>query len=389
MRGIKLSNIILLVAGLALTAIGIGLLLHDGSRERGLSISQALPTSDAEFLAAGKQLVERYNCNFCHVTEPPADHAPDRANCQQCHQLYNRAENLAPPLAHLAERRSKEFIRRYLRYPYPIRKQSADRMPDLGLSDFEVEVLTGYLLVSAAQRIQELPEYAPAREAGPDAERLKNGRALWEQYACGSCHSLGDEIVEPAFGPQGAPLMTGAVFAPPLDEAWQRTRPQWISAAIRDPGKWLPYAEMTVAEISEADANELAWYVMNAVPSPQPTVSFSEVQGILQAHCGSCHYGPRADASHANNPEGGAGWQATWNDHPRKLDLLSYEGVMRGGLDDLGNPRPSVVPYAPNSPMIAYIEGWKQPRMPFGVSPLRAEDIEIIRNWIMQGARGP
>lgn len=387
MRGIKLSNLIVLIAGLALTLLGIALLLYDGSRPRGPQWMAELPRNQAEFLAAGAELVKRHNCNFCHVTEPPADHAPNRANCQQCHQLYNRAENLAPPLNHLAERRSEEFIRRYLRYPYPIRTQSADRMPDLGLSDFEVEVLTGYLLATAADRISQLPEYAPERESRPDSARLSAGRALWDRYACGSCHSLGDERVVPSFGPQGTPLMAGAVFAPPLDDAWQRTRPQWIAAAIRDPAKWLPYSEMTIAVISEADANELAWFVMNAVPSPEPTVSFSEVQGVLQAHCGSCHYGPREDASPASNPEGGAGWLATWNDHPRKLDLLSYEGVMRGGFDDLGKPRPSVVPYAPNSPMIAHLEGWKQPRMPFGVSPLPPEDVELIRNWILQGAR--
>jgi cytochrome c2 len=389
MRGIKLSNLIVLVAGLVLCLLGIALLLYDGSRERGLTID-ALPQTPAEFIAAGEALIKKHNCNFCHVTEPPQDHPPDRANCQQCHQLEGRPEFIAPPLAHVAERRTEEFIRRYLRYPYAIRTQGHFRMPDLLLSDLEIHVLTGYLLEAARERSAQLPQHQPRRETQPDPRRLQAGRALWERYACSACHSLGEEIVEPVYGPGGVPLMPAIVFAPPLDDAWQRTKPQWIVAAIREPEKWLPYAGMTVAEISEQDAIELAWYVMNAVPSPPQTVSFHAVQQILQADCASsCHYGPREDASPATNPEGGAGWLATWSEHPRRLDLLSFEGLMRGADDDLGNPRPSVVPYAPNSPLLAHIEGWKQPRMPFGANPLQPNDIETIRNWILQGAPAP
>ncbi len=386
MRAIKWSNLILLGSGLALTISGIALLVVGSAGSPGI---QALPQSRTEFLSAGEELVKQHNCNFCHRTEPPPSHAPDRANCQQCHQLHARVENLAPPLQHIAERRTEDWIRRYLRYPYAIRTGSADRMPDLQLSDLEIEVLTGYMLALAQERLAQLPETAPQRDEEPDAGRLERGKALWDRYTCGTCHSLGDHRVVAEYGPGGVPTVNAVVFSPPLDLAWTRTRPGWIAAAIKDPAKWLPWAGMVVPEISEQDAHELAWYVMNAVPTPVNTATHHDVMGVLAANCNGCHYGPREDASPATNPEGGAGWLATWTRYPRKLDLISYEGLRRGSLDDLGRPRPVVVPYAENSPLLAHLDGRKHPRMPFGLDPLRDEQVEVIRRWIMAGAPGP
>src|SRR5688500_17508790 len=136
MKGIKIANLIILAIGLGLSLLGAILLLHDGSRERETETVATLPQTDEEWLAEGEALVKQHNCNFCHRTEVPADKTHiGRDNCQQCHQYKNRPENLAPPLEFVAERRTESWIRRYLRYPYPIRQNSGDRMPDLGLAD--------------------------------------------------------------------------------------------------------------------------------------------------------------------------------------------------------------------------------------------------------------
>ncbi|MBK8208145.1 MAG: c-type cytochrome [Planctomycetes bacterium] len=392
MRGIKLSNVIILVSGIALCVLGVVLLIVDGTRERGPvegSPQAELPKNKAEFLAAGEVLAKQHNCNFCHRTEAPKDHPPDRANCQQCHQLRSRPENLAPPLKHIAERRPEEWIRRYLRYPYAIRGNSNDRMPDLSLSDFEIEVLTGYLVALADDRINELPAFKPQREKEPDASRLEGAAMLWDQYQCGTCHSLGAHTLTPRYQANGLPVVQAQVFAPRLDTAFARTRPEWLAAAIADPAKWLPWAGMTAPGISQDEANELAWYVINAVPSPKTNVTHDEVMSILMSRCNGCHYAPQETAPEATNPAGGAGWLDTWSAKARKLDLVTYAGLRRGAVDDLGRPRPSVVPYAENSPLLAHLEGRKQPHMPFGANPLPAAEIAKIREWIMAGAPGP
>jgi hypothetical protein len=384
----RVANIVLLVSGLALTVLGITLIVmgRGASDAPGLV---ALPRTEAGMLEAGKALVEQYNCNFCHQTDVPEDHPLPRDNCQLCHQEYNRFEHLALPLERIGERRTEEFIRRYLRYPYPIRTQSAERMPDLMLSDIEVEVLTQYLLLIAADGIQKLPDWQPEYEENPDPERLSAAKALWDKYLCGTCHSFDDHKVVPEYGMGGVPLLMPAVFAAPLDEVYHRTRPQWLAPAIHDPAKWLPWSGMYPTTMSEEEARELAWYITNAAQRPEPEAGWHEVQGVLQRACSACHYGPSDDAGPESNPLGGAGWLGTWSNTERQLDLLTYENVMRGALDDLGNRRPSVVPHAPNSPLLMHIKGHKQPAMPFGADPLQPEEIALIRDWIMSGAKGP
>lgn len=393
MKGIKLANVVLLVAGLGLTVLGVVLLLYDGVREReheSTPVSDALPSTDAEWLATGEKLVAEHNCNFCHRTEIPKDknHVP-RDNCQSCHQYSNRPENLAPPLDTIAERRPEPWLRRYLKFPYPIRENSSDRMPDMQLSDREVEVLTRYMLLNAADGIASLPSYAPAREARPDPERMNVGRQLWAKYECGTCHSLGEHKVTPQYDHEGNVKLMATVFAPRLDKAWTRTRPEALAAIIRHPAMRIPWANMLQKDISEREAMDLAWYIVNAVPAPKHTVSHNEVVDILRRRCNGCHYGPDPEASFNTNPEGGAGWLATWTARPIKLDLMSYEGLMKGAVDELGNRRAVVVPYARNSPLLMYVKGHKQPRMPFGADPLPEDEIDKIERWILSGAPGP
>lgn len=389
MKGIKLTNLILLIAGLGLTILGVTLLLIDSGGARdpdGVPLVE--PQTDAEWLAAGENLVKQYNCNFCHRTEVPKDaaHLP-RDNCQQCHQYNQRPENLAPPLEYIAERRPEAWIRRYLRYPYRIRQNSSDRMPDLGLSDREINALTRYLVLKAQDT--SLPDWKPAREETPDAARLAKGKALWDKYACGTCHTLGEKIVKPTYDENGNPHRLPVVFAPDLSKAWTRTRPEWLAEAIREPSKHMPWSGMLQTNMTQGEARELAWYVTNAVPDPKNTVSAAEVMNILRARCNGCHYAPDAEAGPNSNPEGGAGWIAVWNSKPRKLDLMTLEGLLHGAVDDLGRPRPSVVPYAENSPLLMHVKGLKHPHMPYAADPLTPEEISKLERWVLSGAPVP
>lgn len=382
MKGIKLANIVLLVSGVGLTVLGVVLLLVDGARD-----DDGTPPGEP---LTGEELIAGHDCNFCHRTEPPVDRQHlARDNCQQCHQYTDRPEYLAPPLDTIAERRPEPWLRRFLKYPYPVRENSMHRMPDLLLSDREVETLTRHLVNTASDGIENLPDWRPQRDATPDPERLAAGRQLWEQYDCATCHSLGDHETTPQWDDEGNPVLTPVIFAPRLDDAWTRLRPEWIAEAVRRPALHLPFADMTQHDIPLEDARELAWFIWNAVPSPAAEVSHNDVMGVLLRHCADCHYGPDDDADFASNPEGGAGWIATFGAPERRLDLRSYDGLMTGAVNDLGERRPSVVPYASNSPILMHLKGLKQPRMPFGRDPVPAEEIELIERWIMSGAPGP
>lgn len=89
------------------------------------------------------------------------------------------------------------------------------------------------------------------------------------------------------------------------------------------------------------------------------TVSYrADIQPIFAENCAECH--------------GGLG--GLWLD--------SYEYLMAGG-----NNGPVIVPGDPyRSALYLRITGEQQPAMPFGLAPLAARDVDLIREWIVSGA---
>ena len=96
----------------------------------------------------------------------------------------------------------------------------------------------------------------------------------------------------------------------------------------------------------------------------QPTAVsyFNDVRPILQRSCQGCHY-PGAKMS--------------------GLVLTEYEGILTGGQKNGPAVRPGA---ADQSPILAYLSGKNEPRMPMGGEPLPDDQIALIRGWIEQGA---
>ena len=100
-----------------------------------------------------------------------------------------------------------------------------------------------------------------------------------------------------------------------------------------------------------------------AVTTPEPAgVMYADVKPIFDARCVGCHG--------ATDPKGG-------------VNMTSHESIMKGGEDGAivvaGKPA--------DSELIHYIDGSKQPRMPFKQDPLRNEEIQKISDWVEQGAK--
>jgi len=100
---------------------------------------------------------------------------------------------------------------------------------------------------------------------------------------------------------------------------------------------------------------------VHATTRLSPT-KFSAVAKITKAKCLSCHNAAR---------------------HPEGVDLSSYASLMKGG-----EKGPLVMPGQPEkSALLLYVDGTKQPRMPFRQAPLSKGEIAAIRSWIKAGAK--
>ncbi len=90
-------------------------------------------------------------------------------------------------------------------------------------------------------------------------------------------------------------------------------------------------------------------------------VPYAKVEPLVKAKCISCH-----------NPDR----------HPEEVDLSSYKATMKSG--DHG---PIVVPGHPEkSKFIQYVDGTKQPIMPFKGKPLSKAEVALLKKWVASGA---
>lgn len=97
--------------------------------------------------------------------------------------------------------------------------------------------------------------------------------------------------------------------------------------------------------------------------APRAKVPFSTVAPLIKAKCSGCH-------NAASHPEG--------------VDLSSYAALMKSGKHGS-----IVVPGHPEkSKIIMYVDGEKQPRMPFKKQPLSAAEIKQLKSWVAAGAKG-
>ncbi len=100
---------------------------------------------------------------------------------------------------------------------------------------------------------------------------------------------------------------------------------------------------------------------VNISLSASEPIRFSQaIQPIFQRSCIGCH--------NARSPKGG-------------LDLTSHAGLVKGGSqgDLFRNGKPE------ESLLLSYITG-PEPKMPMGGKPLSEEEVDLIRQWILQGA---
>jgi|SRR5579871_902312 len=107
----------------------------------------------------------------------------------------------------------------------------------------------------------------------------------------------------------------------------------------------------------------IAWTLgsIQAQKRPAEASYSSDIRPLLQRSCQGCHQPAMKSGG---------------------LDLTRYETFASGG-----NKGPAFKSGAADSLVIAYLSGQRQPRMPFGGTPLTDDEIELFRRWIASGAK--
>jgi cytochrome c2 len=377
----------------------------------------ALETAaDPALALRGRELVTKHDCIRCHTIEAVA---PPEAelDCVGCHRDI-LAGKLAIPPAELAgyqqrihslvdvpmlvpgDRLRRTWIAGFLADTHDLRPNLEPSMPRLALPTDDVAAIAAFL--------------APGAEAAvPVLGDATRGRALLEHKGCGTCHRMTGVDPLPAVPPpvtiEPAALALGQRLAPDLAHTRVRLRPAALLTWLQDPAKVKPGTEMPTIPLTEAEAKDVAAYLVHAplgaveaepVPVRLPVlaraVTYEEVhERIFHRTCRHCHSDPEQVIG-----DGGPGYHGGFGFPRRALDLNSYTGIRSGSLDDRGERRSVFAALPDGTPRIVAhlmarhaevagrpIEGVRG--MPLGLPPVALEDIQLLETWITQGRKPP
>lgn len=369
--------------------------------------------ADAAAVERGKALVSEYQCNRCHeiagVEPPELDY-----DCAGCHQkilagdFEATEEELAlwqvrlhsldeVPSLSSTDRLSRAWVAGFLPDAHDVRPNLLASMPRFDMPAEDADAIAAFLV----------PTAEAARPSLGDAEK---GRALLSEKGCMSCHRMtGVPTISalPTDEPLAADVLArGQKMAPDLRWARERMRTASMVQWIVDPKAVKADASMPALGITEAEAGDIAAYLVAAELDPVPLgeipelpkslerpVTYAEVhERIFGKICRHCHSDPNVVIG-----DGGPGYDGGFGFTKRALDLSTYEGLRSGSLGDDGKRR-SVFKEVDGEPRIVAhllarhsevagrpVEGVRG--MPLGLPPIPMEDIVLLKTWIEQGRK--
>jgi cytochrome c2 len=177
-------------------------------------------------IEGGRRLVNRYNCQACHVIEGEG---------QDVAKWITEPNFLPPNLATAGARLQTDWLFGFLKNPgnfEKVRSWLDIRMPTFSFSDEETQALVKYF--KKLDKVEDVLEQRPHVEITPEELTAALRLTGPENFNCYSCHLGGPQT--PAGGPP--------VWAPAFQQAFSRLRPQWINKWVRNPSELIPGTRM-------------------------------------------------------------------------------------------------------------------------------------------------
>ena len=226
-------------------------------------------------LNAGRKLLARYGCVSCHVVKTPGGGRVTAAD-------------EPPPLTHVAEKTSREWIYAWLKNPQAYSVTAT--MPDFKLSDADARDISAFLISQSTPYLS--PGTAtPAAKTGAaaDASSAQEGASVYGESFCASCHAVQN----------AAGLMVGGDIGPELTRVGSKVKPEWLTEWLRDPKIYAPQTAMPHYRFSEKQVGLLGGFLQAKTDSDllanvhlDPATKEQIVHGkalVNDRGCASCH----------------------------------------------------------------------------------------------------
>lgn len=157
--------------------------------------------------------------------------------CTTCHTITDKGGTVGPILNQIANRRTEEWLRRWLKDPNAVKPGT--KMPQFPFTPDEYERALGYL--TTMKRDIDTKSIL----ARDDVPRQK-GKTLFEEYDCSACHRVGAE---------------GRFIGPDLTWLGRRKTEDWERIWLKDPDAWKPGTFMPNFQIPAEAIEALTSYL--------------------------------------------------------------------------------------------------------------------------------
>ncbi len=183
---------------------------------------------------------------------PPSSYTPQGAfgrivrkyACLSCHVIQGRGFRLATDLTREGSLAQRAWLEQYFKVPYSMRPLLTERMPNLFMSNDEIQTVVDYFdMVLHDDAVDSV------RFDWRKPNLIAEGRALFhETYGCQACHQV-----------QGR----GGYVGPLLDLTGRRLTPGWVYSWLKNPQKYVPDTLDPNAGLSDREARAITAYLMS------------------------------------------------------------------------------------------------------------------------------
>lgn len=176
---------------------------------------EALPGTPR--LNQGRAMLARYGCVHCHTVK-----LPDGSTMA--------ATDEPPPLTHIADKTSREWIYAWLKDPKGY--SSTATMPNFLLSDADARDISAFLIANSGPSTA--PRTAVVTVAAAKAPDSAAGASLYGESFCASCHAVQN----------AAGNVVGGDLGPELTGIGSKVKPEWLQSWLRNPHEYAPGTSM-------------------------------------------------------------------------------------------------------------------------------------------------
>ena len=230
------------------------------------------PLTGTPQLNEGRRLMARYGCSRCHTVKLPEGGTL-------------KAEMDAPPLSHIADKTTREWIYSWLKDPQAYAASAT--MPNFKLSDDDDRDISAFLIANSTPVTGDTLTLSAAAQK-PAADPTA-GASLYGESFCATCHAVQN----------AAGNVVGGDIGPELTRIGNKAKPEWLAAWIKNPRVYDPPTEMPHYRFSDEQVAVLTSFLqaktdsdfmanVHLAPATPEQIEHGKLL-VTEYGCASCH----------------------------------------------------------------------------------------------------